>query len=197
MIEVSSTKAFTNLPCGHCQWFDLEPDGSPGECSSIHGYDRTVRVTFSGEVDEYGWIIPFGELKSVKAFIEYYFDHTTVIPADDVRIKKIPKSMTSEGGLLSKLRILPYGVSMEMSSLFVWEHVNQYIYQNTDGRCYVSKVESIEHERNSAFIEVDRNTAMHYASTHRVDSHLLLPKNHKWAFKSPKTVLNEINAHGW
>jgi len=49
---------------------------------------------------------------------------------------------------------------MEMSSLFIWEQVNPYIVEMTNGRCYLEKVESIEHDSNSAFIEVDEATAM-------------------------------------
>ena len=109
-IEIKSTKRFKYLPCGHAQYFDQEPDGSPGECASIHGYDREVEFTFAGEIDEHGWIVPFGELKPIKQFLEYYFDHVTVLPADDPRIGDIPDVLTQEGGLLGTVRILPSGV---------------------------------------------------------------------------------------
>ncbi len=52
MIEVHSTKKYLNLPCAHAQFFDKNPDGSPGHCASIHGYDRAVEITFSGTIDE-------------------------------------------------------------------------------------------------------------------------------------------------
>lgn len=192
MIEVHSTKAFTNLPCAHAQYFDKELDGSPGECASIHGYDRTVKLTFSGSVDSNGWIVPFGELKQVKEFIEYYFDHTTVLPADDPRVYNIPISMMKPGEILSTLRVLPYGVSMEMSSLFVWEWVSPFITSVTHGRCYVSKVECIEHERNSAFITVDRDTAMRRYQF-CVDNALdVLPKERLWDYVNPSVRLSEL-----
>ncbi|AND75007.1 hypothetical protein pf16_84 [Pseudomonas phage pf16] len=197
MLEVHSTKSFVNLPCAHAQWFDLEPDGSPGECASIHGYDRSVTLTFSGQVDEYGWIVAFGELKKVKEWLEYYFDHTTVLPANDKRVQDIPESMTQAGGLLGTLRVLPYGVSMEMSSLFILEHVNMYINSITQGRCYVSKVECREHERNSAFVTIDRKTAdrmnemnKHYYMSEGFD---LLPMCPRWQFNSPVSLLELIN----
>lgn len=200
MLEVHSTKSFVNMPCGHAQWFDREPDGSPGECASIHGYDRTVTLTFSGQVDEYGWIVPFGELKKVKEWLEYYFDHTTVLPANDKRIAGIPPHMVDQGGLLGTLRVLPYGVSMEMSSLFILEHVGFYINSITEGRCYVSKVECKEHERNSAFVTVDRRTADRmngqmdfYYMSRTLD---LLPKQQFWSEASPKQTLDVINQFG-
>lgn len=154
-IRFKSTKTFLNLPCAHAQYFDRNADGTPGHCVAIHGYDREVQFTFSGEIDEHGWIYPFGDLKVVKEFLEYYFDHTTVLPADDPRLESITPEMTAPGGVLQNLRVLPYGVSMEMSALFIWKAVNPYIYHTTNGRVYVERVECREHERNSAFIEVD------------------------------------------
>ena len=195
MLKVNSTKSFVNLPCGHAQHFDLEPDGSPGSCASVHGYDRTVKLTFSGTVDDNGWIVPFGELKQVKTWLEYYFDHVTVLPADDPRLDTIPESMTGPGGILGTLRVLPYGVSMEMSALFIWEHLNPFILSITDSRCYISKVESIEHERNTAFIEVDETTARQqarkYATVRQAEG--FLPKKPRWERMKPTQALAGIN----
>jgi hypothetical protein len=57
-IKIKSTKVYKNLPCGHAQFFDKESDGSPGDCASIHGYDRSVEFTFAGTIDDMGWMIP-------------------------------------------------------------------------------------------------------------------------------------------
>jgi 6-pyruvoyl-tetrahydropterin synthase len=198
MIEVHSTKVYQRLATAHAQFFDKEPDGSPGECASVHGYDRTISLTFSGEIDENGWIVPFGELQEVKKFLEYYFDHTIVLPANDQRISGITQEMTKPGGLFSKLRILPCGVSMEMSSLFIWEFISPYITHVTNGRCYVSRVESREHECNSAYITVDRETAM---KTYKQliaggeqfmgdPTAFLLVKQASWDYIAPKDALD-------
>lgn len=190
-IKVKSTKAWHKLPCAHAQHFDLEQDGSPGECASIHGYDRSVKITFAGEVDEQGWIVPFGELKQVKEFIEYYFDHTCVLPANDPRLNYILETYNKTPiAPLFKLRVLPYGVSMEMSSLFIWEHVNAFVRHITDDRCYVERVESIEHDSNSAFIEVSEEVAKRVVVDPTVS---LLPKKPMWTYKQPQTVLSGYN----
>lgn len=191
-IKVKSTKVFKYLPCGHAQYFDQEPDGSPGECASIHGYDREVEFTFAGEIDDNGWIVPFGELKPVKQFLEYYFDHVTVLPADDPRLHQLTDELTQPGGLLGTIRILPSGVSMEMSSLFIWEHVNAYIYKVTDGRCYVEKVRVYEHNRNDAFVEVDEITAKADA-VHKNVKGEILPLRPKWDWEAPKHALERLN----
>lgn len=190
-IKVKSTKVFKYLPCGHAQYFDREADGSPGECASVHGYDRSVEFTFAGEVDEHGWIIPFGELKPVKEFLEYYFDHVTVLPADDPRLDQITEEMTAPGGLLGTVRVLPSGVSMEMSSLFIWEHVNAYIYHITNGRCYVERVRVYEHDRNDAMCEVDELTAKADAQW-KMPSGDLLPKKPRWDWEAPKDAINRL-----
>jgi len=189
MLEIKSTKRYKYLPCGHAQFFDTEADGSPGECASIHGYDREVEFTFAGDIDDMGWIVPFGELKDIKTFLEYYFDHTTVLPANDPRLNQITDELTKPGGLLGTVRILPYGVSMEMSALFIWQYVNHYIHSITAGRCYVQKVQVFEHDRNSGILEVDRETAFLDASK-RV--HDVLPLKQFWELVQPKIAVETV-----
>ena len=188
-VLIKSTKAWHKLPCAHAQFFDKNKDGSPGDCASWHGYDRTVKMTFAGDVDTMGWIMPFGDLKIVKNFIEYYFDHTAVIPANDPRLEKILESNNSLDLPMFKARVLPYGVSMEMSSLFIWEQVNPYIVQSTDGRCYLEKVESIEHDSNSAFVEVDKKTAINQGTN--VEKYLICKDI--WEYDTPETAIEFHN----
>ena len=191
-LKIKATKVFKYLPCGHAQYFDLEPDGSPGECASIHGYDREVEFTFAGSPDEHGWIVPFGELKPIKEFLEYYFDHVTVLPADDPRLDQITDKLTRTGGLLGTLRVLPSGVSMEMSSVFIWEHVNHYIYKITSGRCYVERVRVYEHNRNDAMCEVDEDTARQDAQR-KMTSGETLPMKPRWNWEAPLDLMSRIN----
>ena len=193
-IQIKSTKKFKYLPCAHAQWFDENPDGSPGHCASVHGYDREVEITFAGNVDEYGWLVPFGQLKKVKEFLEYYFDHVTVLPANDPRIKSIPREMIEPGGILGTLRVLPYGVSMEMSALFVWEYVNEFVFHTTGGRCYVEKVQMFEHDRNSGIVEVDEATARKDARRKISSSTGLLPKASAWIEEPPHDALDRLDS---
>ena len=191
-IKIKATKVYKNLPCAHAQWFDQNDDGTPGHCAQVHGYDRSVEFTFAGEPDEHGWIVPFGGLKPVKEFLEYYFDHVTVLPADDPRLEQLKGSDHIEhNGLLGTLRVLPSGVSMEMSSLFIWEHVNAYIYKMTQGRCYVERVRVYEHERNDAMVEVDEETARTDAQR-KIPSGELLPMKPEWSWEAPKDALKRL-----
>lgn len=191
-MKVKSTKAWHKLPCAHAQFFDLEPDGSPGECASWHGYDRSVIATFAGEIDNMGWIVPFGELKPVKQFLEYYFDHTALIPANDPRKDDIIKFNNTQTPLMFQIRVLPYGVSMEMSALFIWTQLNPYIYKITDGRCYVEKVECIEHDSNAAFVEFSEIVALKHAENTPEDQ--LLVMKPEWQWTSPNIAVAALNA---
>ena len=186
-MKLRSTKSYYNLPVAHMQWFDCDQTGEPltGPCAKWHGYDRSVHFEFSGEVDEHGWIVGFGDLKPLKEFLEYYFDHTALIGADDPRLDKAYKAHAD--GLVD-LRVLPYGVSMEMSSIFIWEQVNPFIYRTTGTRAYVSRVECREHEKNSALIEIDEWIARKQAK--EAESRLAMKPN--WnTFVHPETVLKK------
>jgi len=186
---LKSTKSYYNLPVAHMQWFDTDELGRAceGPCSKWHGYDRSVHFEFSGEADEHGWIVGFGDLKPLKGFLEYYFDHTALVGADDPRMPDI--DMAYGAGLVD-LRVMPYGVSMEMSSIFVWEQVNPYIYNITDGRACVTRVECREHEKNSAFIEIPEKKAFGHAKRAQSAS-LFLIKKPKWTFQTPASVLRK------
>ena len=135
-----STKTFTGLPCAHRQCRD------EGHCSVVHGYDRTVIITFGCHaLDEKGWVVDFGGLKKVKAWLEDKFDHTLLINEDDPMRPLFEKH---DGGLW-KLTILP-NVGMEGSSNYIYRQVNPMIEEMTQGRCWVVSVECRENVKNSA-----------------------------------------------
>ena len=82
---------------------------------------------------------------------------------------------------------------MEMSSVFIWEHVNHYIYKITDGRCYVERVRVYEHERNDAMCEANRPTAQASAVEYLQKFGSTLPQKPRWAWESPKDLMKRIN----
>ena len=141
-----STKTFTGLPCAHRQWRD------EGHCSLVHGYDRTVIMTFGCHtLDEKGWVVDFGGLKKVKAWLEEKFDHTLLINEDDPMRPLFEKH---DGGLW-KLTIMP-NVGMEGSSNYIYRQVNPMIEEMTEGRCWVISVECRENVKNSAIYTNER-----------------------------------------
>lgn len=151
-----STKSYFNFPCSHQQWMDYDYTGEPGtgQCAQTHGYSREFHFEFtSTEPDAYGWVVGFGHLKEIKRWLDFMFDHTSLWEAGDPRIEKVKainKEMTPN---LYNMRILPSGVSMEQTALFMLIHLQKFIVDLTDERCWISKLEVRENEKNSGIIE--------------------------------------------
>lgn len=53
-------------------------------CKFLHGYGLEFLITFAAtELDERGWVMDFGGLKSFKEILERNFDHKTLVATDD------------------------------------------------------------------------------------------------------------------
>ncbi len=140
-----STKTFTGLPCAHRQW------RHDGHCKFLHGYDRTVTITFgSDELDERGWVMDFGDLKDVKQWLEDLMDHTCLINEDDPELELF-RELDAKG--IIQLRVLP-SIGMEGTSRHVFDHVDQVVKKKTKGRVRVLRVECRENQKNSGICEL-------------------------------------------
>lgn len=140
-----STKSYFNYSCAHRQWRD------PGHCAFIHGYDRSFHFSFAcTKVTDTNFVMHFGELKELKAFLDKNFDHTLLLNDDDPLMLEF-QALEEKGA--AKIVTLP-NVGMEGTSQFVWQWVNQFLKEKTDGRVCCFKVETREHEKNSAFVEM-------------------------------------------
>jgi 6-pyruvoyl-tetrahydropterin synthase len=188
-MEIRSTKSFWKLPTAHLQYQD---GNGKGPCAKFHGYDRSVHFEFAGKPDEHGWLYPFGGLKQVKALLEYYLDHTAVITGNDPRLSDIIKA--NEKSEFLDLRILPYGVSMEMTALFLWEQINPEIVVSSQYRAYISKIEVREHDSNSAFFQTTKDTAMKQAAEVIRSGTPYMVMKPTWAFIEPKIALQKLDS---
>ena len=121
----------------------------------LHGYGISFRVWFEGELDERNWVWDFGGMKRAKgtidgmnpkAWMDYMFDHTTLVAKDDPELAGF-RIMDAQG--LIQLRLLP-AVGAEQFAKFIFEKVNTFVQEETEGRVKVSKVEFMEHDRNTA-----------------------------------------------
>lgn len=53
-------------------------------CRFVHGYPLAITAVFESDtLDHRNWVISFGELKPVKAYLEDLLDHKTLVAADD------------------------------------------------------------------------------------------------------------------
>lgn len=137
----TSTKSFYGFPCTHRQW------RANSHCKFVHGYSRSFHFEFKcHELSKEFWVMDFGDLKDVKAWLEYMFDHTFLVSQDDP-YKETFEKLDQEGVI--QMRILP-NAGMEGSAKYVFEQVNNMITSKTNDRVWLEKVEVRENEKNSA-----------------------------------------------
>jgi 6-pyruvoyltetrahydropterin/6-carboxytetrahydropterin synthase len=150
MPKFQSTKVFDGFSCVFRQW---KAEGT--HCRFLHGYGVSFKVWFEGEIDEKNWVWDFGGMKRAngtidgmnpKAWMDYMFDHTTLIAEDDPYLEGW-KAMDHHG--LIQLRVIPH-VGAERFAEFVFNKINDFVKAETDNRVRVTKVEFMEHNKNSA-----------------------------------------------
>jgi 6-pyruvoyltetrahydropterin/6-carboxytetrahydropterin synthase len=150
MSKFQSTKLFDGFSCVFRQW---KAEGT--HCRFLHGYGVSFRVWFEGELDDRNWVWDFGGMKRAKgtidgmnpkAWMDYMFDHTVIIAEDDP-YRSYFHNMEKEG--IVQLRILP-AVGAEQFAKFIFEKLDAFVQEETKGRVRVSKVEFMEHDRNTA-----------------------------------------------
>ena len=150
MPKFQSTKVFDGFSCVFRQW---KAEGT--HCRFLHGYGVSFKVWFEGELDEKNWVWDFGGMKRAngtidgmnpKAWMDYMFDHTTLIAEDDPYLEGW-KAMDHHG--LIQLRVIPH-VGAERFAEFIFNKLNDFVKAETDNRVRVTKVEFMEHNKNSA-----------------------------------------------
>jgi 6-pyruvoyltetrahydropterin/6-carboxytetrahydropterin synthase len=77
-----SGKTYTHaqgLSCCFRQW-----RAAHSHCRFLHGYALQVEITFQAwKLDDRNWVMDFGGLKPIKAWLEETFDHKTLVAKDD------------------------------------------------------------------------------------------------------------------
>jgi 6-pyruvoyltetrahydropterin/6-carboxytetrahydropterin synthase len=150
MAKFQSTKVFDGFSTVFRQW---KAEGT--HCRFLHGYGVSFKIWFEGELDERNWVWDFGGMKrakgkidgkSPKEWFDYMFDHTLVVAEDDPYLEGF-KAMDQHG--LTQTRIIP-ATGAEQFAKFIYDKVNPFIQEETDGRVKVAKVEFREHNKNSA-----------------------------------------------
>ena len=153
MGKFQSTKLFDGFSTVFRQW---KAEGT--HCRFLHGYGVSFRVWFEGELDERNWVWDFGGMKRAKgtidgknpkAWMDYMFDHTTIVANDDPGIGGF-RTMNELG--IIQLRELE-AVGAEQFAKYVFEKLDTFVQEETDGRVSVIRVEFMEHSKNTAIYE--------------------------------------------
>ena len=157
MGKFQSTKVFDGFSTVFRQW-----RAEDTHCRFVHGYGVSFKLWFEGQLDNRNWVWDFGGMKrakgtidgkSPKEWMDYMFDHTYIVASDDPHKDKFEK--LARYGLL-QLREVP-ATGAERFAQFVYDKVNPFIMQETNGRVRVTKVEFREHDKNSAIYEPGQN----------------------------------------
>jgi 6-pyruvoyltetrahydropterin/6-carboxytetrahydropterin synthase len=124
-----------------------QPHADHSHCRFLHGYSLQFKFTFEAtELDERNWVVDFGGLKPLKAWLEDTFDHKVVLDRDDPMLYKFAEL---ENAGLAEITILD-GVGVEKFAYHAWRQANELVQEMTQGRCNCIEVECAEHGANSA-----------------------------------------------
>jgi 6-pyruvoyltetrahydropterin/6-carboxytetrahydropterin synthase len=152
-MKFQSTKLFDGFSCVFRQW-----KAEDTHCRFLHGYGVSFRVWFEGELDERNWVWDFGGMKRAKgtidgmnpkAWMDYMFDHTTIIAEDDPFINAF-REMERAG--VAQIRITS-ATGAEQFAKYIFEKLNTFVQEETNDRVKVVRVEFMEHNKNTAIYE--------------------------------------------
>jgi len=150
MNKFQSTKLFDGYSTCFRQW-----KAEDTHCKFLHGYAISFKVRFEGELDYRNWVWDFGGMKrsktqikglSPKDYFTYLLDHTVVVAQDDPYLDNFIQ-MDKDG--IIQLRVIP-ATGCEKFAEYLYEVINKFLFEETDGRVKAVRVEVYEHERNSA-----------------------------------------------
>ena len=149
-MKFQSTKIFDGFSTVFRQWKANET-----HCQFLHGYAISFKITFEGNLDEKNWVWDFGGMKRAnttidgmnpKAWMDYMFDHTTLVAEDDPFLEGFKKMDTQD---IIQLRISP-ATGAEQFAKYIYNKVNEFVLEETNNRVRVTQVEFKENEKNSA-----------------------------------------------
>jgi 6-pyruvoyltetrahydropterin/6-carboxytetrahydropterin synthase len=145
-----STKLFDGFSTCFRQW---KAEGT--HCKYLHGYGISFRVWFEGELDYRNWVWDFGGMKRAngridgmtpKEWMDYMFDHTVIVAEDDPMMHFF---VEAEQLKLIQLRVIP-ATGAEKFAEFIYNKLNPFILKETKNRVKITKVEFLEHNKNTA-----------------------------------------------
>lgn len=127
-------------------------------CQYLHGYGVSFKIWFTGELDDRNWVWDFGGMKRAtgkidgknpKEWFDFMFDHTMLIAEDDPFAKAFDE-MGQSG--VAQVRIVP-ATGAEQFAKLIYDKVNLFILDETEGRVSIKRVEFREHAKNTAIYE--------------------------------------------
>ena len=127
-----------------------QPHADHSHCRFLHGYSLQFKFVFScNDLDNKNWVVDFGGLKPLKAWLEDNFDHKVVLDKSDWALDNF-RALETAG--LAELTIMD-GVGVEKFAEHAYNKAEEIVHKMTKGRCWVVSCECAEHGANSAIYE--------------------------------------------
>jgi 6-pyruvoyltetrahydropterin/6-carboxytetrahydropterin synthase len=151
MGKFQSSKVFDGFSTVFRQW-----KANTTHCRFLHGYGVSFKVYFEGDLDHRNWVWDFGGMKraktqidgmSPKAWMDYMFDHTLVCAEDDPALPEWER-LDKEG--IIQLRVVE-ATGAEKFAEYIFNKINNFVLEETEGRVKVTKVKFAEHGKNAAY----------------------------------------------
>ena len=111
---------------------------------------------FEGDLDDRNWVWNFGGMKraktqidgmSPKAWMDHMFDHTLICAEDDPALPEWER--LNEEGII-QLRVVE-ATGAEKFAEYIFNKINNFVLEETEGRVKVTKVKFAEHGKNAAY----------------------------------------------
>ena len=150
MGKFQSSKVFDGFSTVFRQW-----KAEDTHCRFVHGYGISFKVYFEGELDHRNWVWDFGGMKRAstlidgmqpKAWMDYMFDHTMIIAADDPWLDAFKQMEAAE---VAQIRVIP-ATGAEKFAEYIFNKLNEFVQLETSNRVRVTKVKFMEHGKNAA-----------------------------------------------
>ena len=116
-----------------------------GHCSKIHGHNWSIIIEFEAkELDANGFVVDFGNLKYIKAFIDEHLDHACLFSKEDSQVQNLSQSEFKDLFKISWVE----NASCEGIAQFLFETFSQLIKEKEAGRVSIRSLKLYEDEKN-------------------------------------------------
>lgn len=137
-------KTYSEIPFAHRQ------HRHDGHCAKIHGHNWSFTFTFGcNQLDDCGFVVDFGKLKELHAWLEENLDHACVFNQDDPLLESFMKLKDENGNSVFKSLVVEQCSSEGMAKC-LFNVAKPMIQEMTGGRAFLISVTVKEDFRNSA-----------------------------------------------
>lgn len=137
-------KVYHDIPFAHRQ------PKHQGDCAYLHGHNWSFAFTFGcEETDENGFVVDFGRLRYLKAWLNENLDHACVFNEND----PLRETLVAAAPQAFKVYLVP-NCSSEGLARYLHEQLDPLVREHTNGRAFITAVEVFEDSKNSACYHV-------------------------------------------